>query len=280
MSASPCRPPLGHCTSQTPDPLNTPCSHRSRLFSFQSPPFTSIQVVVKKPPPRLKSPIPVTYSVDMAEPQRAVRAKPRISYEISSDSDDVDSSSVTDSPFSSPKKGPKRRSPVVDLEDKDEDEDDGDESEEVEPEGTPPPRMSSAGHSLRHRSVLNQPLRARENGDHRRVSKQKKSKRSSGTSKRKRTVPTSTSQMTERAEIRHQISTVTAGKRANFFVAYKDLFFPLLPESNHIQRLVEQRQLSLQGEMDLSVPYKDIETQPAGYSTLGIIPKGLFADIS
>ena len=256
MSALPCGPPKSRHALQPSDPRATTSSHRFQPPYFQSPASTLVKILVKTPPPRLTSSIPVTYPVSMADPQRATRAKPRISYEISSESED-DDSSVPDSPFSSPERPTERRPNVVDLEN-------DEESEEDNSRYTPPMRTSSTGHSLRQRTELNQPLRARENGDRRRISKQKKSKNSSRTVKGKQTFTASTGQKTERTDIRHQISTVTAGKRANFFVAKKDMFMPLLPESNYIQRLVDQRRIASLGGKDSSVPYKDIKEQPVG----------------
>lgn len=47
--------------------------------------------------------------------------------------------------------------------------------------------------------------------------------------------------------------------RLNFFVAKEHLFLPLLPEGNHVQRLIAQRQQSEKTEENLSVYYKIIE---------------------
>ena len=128
----------------------------------------------------------------------------------------------------------------------------------------PLPRVSSAGHSLRQRAELKQPLRALENGDHQRTIKQKKRKKLKVSTRAKPTIPPAKRRLTERTEIRHQISQVTAVKRANFFIANKHLFLPLLPNSNYIQRLIEQRKGSPEHEKDISVPYQKIEKQPTG----------------
>ena len=187
------------------------------------------------------------------EGKRSSRRKEQISYEISDDSDNPDTSSSVDSTFSTPQKhkAPRTRRSIVDLED---------ELEEIEPPKTPPPRVSSAGHALRQPSELALSLRAQENGDKRIVKKRKITK---SRSKPKPTLQPSAPR-TARQELREYVNTETAGKRSNFFVAKKDLFLPLLPEGNHVQRLVAQRQQSQKKEEDLSVPYEIIEHQPAG----------------
>ena len=210
------------------------------------------------------SPIPQTKkapSSDLVSPQnfpiaievkRSSRRKEWISYEISDDSDNPDASSSLDSTFSTPQKAPRPRVSIIDLED---------ELEEVEPAKTPPPRLSSAGHALRQPSELALSLRAQENGDKRIVKKRRITK---NRSKTKTISQPGTTQKTARQELREYVNTETAGKRSNFFVAKKDLFLPLLPDNNHIQRLVAQRQQSGKSEEDLSVPYEIIEHQPAG----------------
>lgn len=186
------------------------------------------------------------------EEKRSSRKKQIISYEISDDSDNLDASSSLDSTFSTPQKAPRTRVSIVDLEE--------DEFEEIGPPKTPPPRLSSAGHALRQPNELALSLRAQENGDKRIARKKKTAKRTS----RPKTKSQSSAPKTARQELREFVNTETAGKRANFFVAKKDLFLPLLPEGNHVQRLVAQRQQSGRREEDLSVPYEIIEHQPAG----------------
>ena len=182
---------------------------------------------------------------------RGLRKKEQVSYEISSDSDVAASSSLQDSPFSSPEKAAKRRkrSSIIDLED---------ESEEIEPAGTPPPRKSAAGHSLRQHGDLHLSLRAQENGD-----KLKAKKRKTHTGRKSKAIlkPDAPAPRTARNEVREIINVETGGKRANFFVGKKDVFLPLLPEGNHIQRLVAQRRDS---DAELSIPYEVLEKQPAG----------------
>ena len=185
------------------------------------------------------------------EGKRSSRKKQIISYEISDDSDNPEVSSSLDSTFSTPQKAPRTRVSIVDLED---------ELEEIEPPKTPPPRLSSAGHALRQHNELALSLRAQENGDKRIAKKKKTAKRMS----RPKTKSQPSAPRTARQELRQFVNTETAGKRANFFVAKKDLFLPLLPEGNHVQRLVAQRQQSGKKEEDLSVPYEIIEHQPAG----------------
>lgn len=185
------------------------------------------------------------------EDQRSSRRKKQISYEISDDSDNPDASSSLDSTFSTPQKASRTRVSIVDLED---------ELEEIEPPGTPPPRLSSAGHSLRQPNELALSLRAQENGD-KPITKKRKTTKSHSKPK---TILQPSAPKTARQEVREYVNTQTAGKRSNFFVAKKDLFLPLLPEGNHVQRLVAQRQQSEKGEEDLSVPYEIVEHQPAG----------------
>ena len=233
--------------------------HSHHRSTTTSPTSSAIKVVINKSPPRLTHPIPLTYNINMDHQQRESRAKPRVSYEISSQSDQSDSHSETDSPYASPKRQ-HQKSKVGDGTEGEED------VEEIEPERTPPPRGSAAGHSLRQRSVLNQPLRAKENGDQPRSIKKRKKTRSKAKARAKSGVEASSAELTGRSMIRHQISTVTAAKRAKFFVANKELFLPLLPENNHIQRLVDQ----YQGTQDVgpSIPYEALAKQPAGLANL------------
>ena len=197
---------------------------------------------------------PPKFSIAMTD-KRGLRYKPRVSYEISDDSDNAETSSTVDSTFSSPEKSRwARKSNYVDL---------GDEVEETEPAKTPLPRISTAGHSLRQHSDLHLSMRAQENGDKPRVIKRRRL--SQPNRKRSKTllqVQSSAPSKTVRNEIRDQIATETASKRANFFVAKKEFFLPLLPDGNHIQRLVEQR--SQDEHEDLSVPYEAHDHQPKG----------------
>ena len=189
------------------------------------------------------------------EAKRSSRRMERISYEISDDSENPDTSSSLDSTFSTPQKARKRAS-IVGLED---------ELAEIEPPKTPPPRLSSAGHALRQPNELALSLRAQENGD-KRVVKKRKTKKSRSKPKIiiQPSAPVASAPKTARQELREYVNTETAGKRANFFIAKKDLFLPLLPEDNHIQRLVAQQRRVGNKEENLSVPYKVIEKQPAG----------------
>ena len=181
-----------------------------------------------------------------------LRQKQHVTYEISSGSEDeLAASSTGGSSFSSPAKSQRRRTSLMDLID------DEDELQEVQ---TPPPRSTAAGHSLRQHKDLNQSLRAQENGD-----KPRKKRRPLGkapTILKAEKAATRQKPNTERMEIRQQIATETAGKRANFFVAKKHLFMPLLPkDSNYVKKLVEQRHDDGQ---DRTIPYKALEQQPAG----------------
>lgn len=182
---------------------------------------------------------------------RRLRQKQQpVSYEISSDEDN-DNSQV-DSSFSSPEKPSRKRVSIVDLED---------EVEEVEPPKTPPPRLSAAGHSLRQHGDLKQSLQARENAYKpalkKRITTKRKSKQILNPSDASAPDP----KRTARNEVRDYINTETAGKRASFFLAKKDVFLPLLPENNHIQKLIAQRG---NDTVEESVEYKVIEKQPLG----------------
>ena len=178
------------------------------------------------------------------ETKRGLRNKVQISYEISSDSEDAGGLPVPDSSFSSPEKPSGH---IIDLEE---------ESEEIESPETPPARISIAGHALRQHKDLHLSLRAQENGD-KRVRRKKKHYKSA--SKRSKAILGAVPK-TARNEVRDQIATETAGKRANFLIAKQDLFLPLLPQGNYIQRLASQHT----GASDLSVPYEVLKEQPKG----------------
>ncbi|KAL8946580.1 MAG: hypothetical protein Q9222_007042 [Ikaeria aurantiellina] len=209
---------------------------------------------------------------------RQLRQKPVVSYEISSDSDANDESAPDNSPFGTPQKPVRaRKRAIVNL-------DDGSESEvSATPEKTPPPRLSTVGHSLRQHKDLHLSLRAQENGD-----KPKRKKRRVSRANRKAVVtsdhPKQPPVRTERNDIRHYIATETAAKRNNFFVAHKHLFLPLLPKTNHITKLLDLRNLNEQEgdvlsssditklpnayrdsqENDLSLSYEALSKQPVG----------------
>ena len=190
---------------------------------------------------------------------RGLRHKPRVSYTISDDSDEPDPLSSPSSTFTTPQK-PTRGRKVINLEDED------DEIVEVERPKTPPPRVSSAGHSLRQHKELHLSLRAQENGDKPIVKKQKLSK-----SSRRQSIPKIVSDApsephvrTARNEVRDTIATETAAKRTRFFVAKKDYFLPLLPESNHVKKMVDLQHGNGHAAGDI-LPYEALESQPAGY---------------
>ena len=191
---------------------------------------------------------------------RHLRHKERISYNISDDSDTTDSPSGV-STFTSPEK-PKRNRRIIDLEDE--------ELEVIELATAPPPRLSSAGHSLRQHKDLHLSLRAQENGNKPVLKKRRidpnihKKKPTTSLTSNAPAPPRSA-----RNEIRDLIATETAGKRAKFLVAKKEYFLPLLPESNHVSKLVEQHghtqaAKSADTGADMSVPYEVLETQPKG----------------
>ena len=184
-----------------------------------------------------------------------LRKKPQISYEISSGSEDeLAPSSSPESSFTSPDHRQKHRPSLVDLIDED------DELEEIV---TPPSRRSSAGHSLRQHKDLNLSIRAQENGDRPRKKMKYLGKAPQILQPQKPALPAKP--QTERMGIRQEIATETARKRANFFVAKKDLFLPLLPEeSNFVKKLVDQSRQRGKELEDLTVPYEVLEKQPDG----------------
>jgi len=189
------------------------------------------------------------YPIVMSEPSRRnPRRRQPVSYEISDDSDNGEASNAS-STFSTPQK---RKLTYFE-----------DEIEEVEPAKTPPPRQSTAGHSLRQHSDLHLSLRAQENGD-KPVVKRRKSLPQGRSHKKAVLQRHALSQpRTARNEVRDIINTETAAKRSKFFIAKKDYFLPLLPEGNHVQRLVDQHLLDDDVE-ELGIPYEAISDQPQG----------------
>jgi len=195
---------------------------------------------------------------------RELRQKEKVSYTISDDSDGAGSPSVASSALSTPQK-PRRTYNIIDLED-----DEEDDLQVVERPGTPPPRLSTAGHSLRQPKDLHLSLRAQENGDKpilkkRRLSapkmRQQKPRLVSDAPKDSNIVRTA------RNDTRDFIAKETAVKRARFFVAKKDYFLPLLPEYNYVKKLVEeaqQQQRVLNLRQEPTVPYESIKEQPRG----------------
>ena len=188
----------------------------------------------------------------MGEPwrpyRRELRRKEPVSYQISDDSDNGGSPSGVDSTFSTPQK---RK--LVYIED---------EVEEIEPEKTPPPRQSTMGHSLRQHKDLHLSLRAQENADKPAAKKRK------SLSRAPRRLPANRSTlaqpMTARNEVRDIIATETTARRSRFFVAKKGYFLPLLPDGNHVQRLVEQRAQVYDGVEEFETPYEALSEQPRG----------------
>ncbi|MCJ1391544.1 hypothetical protein MMC18_004408 [Xylographa bjoerkii] len=202
---------------------------------------------------------PPKFEIKMSK-GRDLRQKEKISYTISDDSDELASVSGASSAFSTPHK-PKRTRNVIDLED------DSDEVEEVARPTTPAPRISAAGHALRQHRDLHLSLRAQENGD-----KPVFKKRKVSLPKIKQQKPWIVSEAplghavrTARHETREFIATETAAKRAKFFIAKKDYFLPLLPENNHVRRIVEQATIpNSHGSLeDMVFPYENID-QPRG----------------
>lgn len=236
------------------DPLFSPRKPISRGLSASQ----ILAAFSPKPQPEKKQ-LPLSdsslHSHHIVMEQKQLRHKEHVSYEISSDSDNANSPHANDSSFSTPKKPARKRISIIDLDD---------ELKEIEPPKTPPPRISAAGHSLRQHENLHLSLRAQENGDKRVLKKRRLSVKAPRRSSASSQISVHTPKKTARNEIRDHIATVTAGKRADFFVANKDLFLPLLPEGNHIQRLADQRQQDVSMKQHMSVPYEVLRQQPAG----------------
>ena len=202
---------------------------------------------------------------DKAKGRSLRQIEPKI-YAISDDSDAVDSgSAVESSAFGSPVKLKRGRPKTINLDDDTEDDD-------AEPEMVEPPRerVSTAGHSLRPHKNLKLSLQALENGD-----KPTKKKKKKLTQRRSyKLLPKLTSDLanaaprTTRNAIRDSIASATAAKRAKFFIAKKDLFLPLLPEHNHIAKLVDQQchhTFPSSPDDDVSIAeYEALEEQPKG----------------
>lgn len=211
-------------------------------------------------------------SAAMAD-NRHLRRKETISYEISSGSD-AEVSTVNDSPFGTPQKVPNMRKRLIYEVDEDS------ESEEQEsPVKTPPPRLSTAGHSLRQHKDLRPPFRALENGD----KPSRKKRHATASRKQLKFTSDAPKPKTVRTQIREFIATETAVKKSRFFIAHKDLFLPLLPQKNHIVKLIDQRKVGNHEDdvlavpdslgatnrhrtefKDLSAPYEDLAQQPRG----------------
>lgn len=206
---------------------------------------------------------------------RQLRQKNNISYELSSDSDPGENSS--DTPFGTPQKAiPLRKRSVVSLDETDSEESEA--SAEV-----PPPRLSTAGHSLRQHGDLRLSTRAQENNLLKRKRKTSKASNrpivTSDAPKSIKPIVKST-----RGEIRDAIASGTAVKRKNFFLSHQNLFLPLLPPKNYISKLVEQQKYDDQDQDILavsdsieslnstskdiagpkSIPYEDLSQQPQG----------------
>ena len=148
-----------------------------------------------------------------------------------------------------------RKRALVDFEDSD------DENQLVTPK-TPPPRISSAGHSLRQYSDLHLSLRATENAD--KPIKHKKRSHVQPAAKRRRAARTQDigifgPEKSARAGIREAIASKTTGRKNAFFVANQEYFLPLLPQTNHIQRLSERYQ-----DKPVTQPYELLSQQPKG----------------
>ena len=250
--------PLPRQIFYSPQPYGARGTTASEILAAFSPrpqPHTILKPLLSPPKPEITM-----------NKRRDLRAKEKVTYTISDDSDGAEPLSGVDSSFSTPQNTQRARK-IISLED--EDEDNEDDLQEIERPKTPPPRQSSAGHSLRQHQHLHLSLRAQENGDRPVGRKRKRSQRDS---KQKKPhivsdAPRGTIVVkTARNETRDFIATETARKRARFFVAKKEYFLPLLPGHNHIQKLAEQVEQSEEcNETKLAVvPYQSIEIQPKG----------------
>lgn len=238
--SSPKSPSKACCTSDTRCSSET-CSLRVVIKHSTSPSVTSASGKDR---------------LNMKNQQRDTRPHKHVSYVISSDSEDANSASPNESTFSSPENI--KNSDAIDLL-----ETDSGSAEETGP-SMMPPRSSSAGHALRKQNDLKQSLRARENGDKRRL-KRKIIPR--GDNKHQYTTSQRTThlgRMAENKTFRHEISSVTACKRANFYIAHKDVFLPLLPKGNLVEKLVERRQWVESAEENATSPYEKLDKQPTG----------------
>ena len=211
---------------------------------------------------------------------RQLRPKDVVSYEISSDEDSAQISNSSGTPFGTPQKPVRTlKHSVINLDE----ETDTEESES--PQKSPPPRLSTAGHSLRQHGTLRQSLRAQENADKplRKKQRASKVKRPYVTSDAPKPTPVAS----VRSQIRNAIASDTAVRKDNFFIAHKDLFLKLLPKRNYITKAVEQRvykeherdDLTTSDQStslnqrphqvkDLSVPYEDLLQQPLGIKAI------------
>ena len=139
-----------------------------------------------------------------------------------------------------------------------------DDESDIDPLAAPPPRTSSAGHSLRQRKDLHLSSKARENADKPLPKKGRYSNPqlmnptpqvASGEQERTKTA---------RNEVRDAIASETAVKRSKFFIEKKDFFLPLLPENNAVQKLIaEKEKIVGTGESGI-IEYEEILEQPEG----------------
>jgi SWI/SNF-related matrix-associated actin-dependent regulator of chromatin subfamily A member 5 len=191
------------------------------------------------------------YEIKMSSPRR-LRHKATVTYVISDESEN-DSDSYAEKERSS---GRGRGRPKRQKTDSSSEEDITEEEA-----ATPPPRVSSAGHSLRQHSQIKQSLVGKENADKPR----RKKKRGRGRPRVSDSAPAPRVK-TERNKIRDEIAAGTAVKRAAFFAQHKDAFLPLLPERNQIVKLLDE--LDVDGEdkdeTEKVIAYEEIKEQPDG----------------
>ncbi|KAI9827169.1 MAG: hypothetical protein M1832_005305 [Thelocarpon impressellum] len=195
---------------------------------------------------------------------RDTTEKPSILYVALDDSDD-DPTMNGKLAFSSPRarRGRQNARPVVVSV---EDEDEEDSASFALPQSSPiPARVSLAGPTLRPRASLNLFQKATENGKRNSIKRRK--------AYAKKPVHNAAPLPDSRQGIRLAIAAESAVKRTKFFLVKKDYFLPLLPENNHITRLLSKENAGADAnahnggtghEDDQLEPYQEIEDQPQG----------------
>ncbi|KAI9836663.1 MAG: hypothetical protein M1819_001298 [Sarea resinae] len=202
---------------------------------------------------------------------RGLRQKQQVSYAISDDSES-EAASTAPSAFSTPRSV--RIGRRLDSEDGDDDDDDDLSTPDVQRT-----RTSSGGHSLRQRSSL--PLSLISFEKPRSRGKKRKAPGKSGGRKSKVILVSDTQAtgdtitvgkagrtrpLTARAEVQSNIAAETTARRKRFLLAKKDLFLPLLPERNNLQKLIDGQTGEEDGEALRE--YEELVTQPKGVTAI------------
>ncbi|OCK76907.1 hypothetical protein K432DRAFT_407770 [Lepidopterella palustris CBS 459.81] len=188
---------------------------------------------------------------DTGDRKELRKCKP-VTYTVPADSDDGSPSPSATSSYESPEK-----SQPTSMEDS-------------EDELAKSERLSSAGHSLRPRSILTQRAgleslkldapRRRNLDAGRRQSARRLNKilisDTLGTNQKVK--PSKAKIETARSRVRDEIAARTIVKRDRFLLANQDYFLPLLPENNYISKLYDR------GVDSSIVEYTELQTQPKG----------------